>query len=186
MRRKAIGAALAAMVLSTFAYHGPAGAQSTTGQAAQKREPIYGYSMMSADERNEYREKMRNSKSEQERQALRDEHRKTMETRMQERGIEPGQMRGRGMGPRGPGAGPGQGAGPGPGAGPGAGAGPGPGGGPGPRAGVGPGGPGTGPGMGPGTGPRGPGAGPGTRRGPPDGEPRGPGYGPRGPGGQPQ
>jgi hypothetical protein len=86
-------------------------------QAAQTGERIYGYTMMTDQERNEYREKMRSAKSEQERQALRDEHRKTMEPRMSERGLDPSQMHGGGMGPRGPGPGAGgRGGGPGPGA----------------------------------------------------------------------
>jgi uncharacterized membrane protein len=84
--------------------------------AAQRSEPIYGYTMMTDQERNEYRQKMRDAQSAQERQALRDEHRATMEARMRERGINPSQMRGGGMGPGGPAMGPapGKGNGPGP------------------------------------------------------------------------
>lgn len=53
-----------------------------TGPAAQKsqpREAIYGYGMMSDAERNQYREKMRNAKTVQEQQSLREEHRATMQ-----------------------------------------------------------------------------------------------------------
>lgn len=98
-------------------------------QPAPKSEPIYGYRMMNDQERNEYRDRMRNARSTEERQAVRDEHRKVMEARAKERGVTLPEPRG----PRGPGAG-------GPGYGPGAGKGPGygpqgkgPGYGPGPR-----------------------------------------------------
>ena len=139
MRHHAVSAAIAAAVALAFVYDAPAYAQAA--KPAAQREPIYGYTMMSDAERNEYREKMRNARTADERQSLRDEHRKTMEARMKERGVEPGQMRGRGAGPGGPGKGGGPG-------GPGYGKG---------------GGPGYGQGAGPGygKGPRGPGAGPG-------------------------
>jgi len=165
MKRQAISAALAAAFTLALAYQAPAYAQAASGKTTPQRERIYGYTMMSDAERNEYREKMRSARTTQERQALRDEHRKTMEARMKERGVEPGQMRGKGGGPGGPGygkgggprsgaGGPGYGKG-GPGAGPGAGGGPGAGAGPGPGYGKGAGG---GPGYGKGT----PGAGPGA------------------------
>ena len=170
MKRQAISAALAAAFTLALAYQAPAYAQAASEKTTPQRERIYGYTMMSDAERNEYREKMRSAKTTQERQALRDEHRKTMEARMKERGIEPGQMRGKGGGPGGPGYGKGggprgEGGGPGygkggPGAGPGAGRGPGAGAGPGYGKGAG-GGPGYGKGPGgPGYGKGAPGAGP--------------------------
>lgn len=103
MRHHAVSAAIAAAVALAFVYDAPAYAQAA--KPAAQSEPIYGYTMMSDAERNEYREKMRNARTADERQSLRDEHRKTMEAHMKERGIEPGQMRGRGMGPAGPGYG---------------------------------------------------------------------------------
>ena len=134
MKRHAMSAALAAAVTLFFACQTPVQAQSASGKSTTpQRESIYGYTMMSDAERNEYRDKMRNAKTEKERQTLRDEHRQTMEARMKERGIEPGQMQGRGAGPAGPGYGKGSGPagaygkGSGPGAGYGKGAGPGPG-----------------------------------------------------------
>ena len=135
MKRKAIAAGLVAAFVLSLGYTAPAAAQSATPQKTQtqQRETIYGYTMMSDAERNEYRTKMRQAQSEQERQTLRNEHRATMEARMKERGIEPGQMRGQGAGPVGPGSGMGRGGGPG----------------------YGPGGPGSGRGMGPGPRPRG-------------------------------
>ena len=112
MRRNVLNLMLAGALAAAGASYTPA-----QPQAAQTGERIYGYTMMTDQERNEYREKMRNAKSTQERQALRDEHRKTMEARMRERGLDPSQMRGGGMGPHGPAAGPrsgGKGNGPGP------------------------------------------------------------------------
>ncbi|HEX2830472.1 MAG TPA: hypothetical protein VHP37_29310 [Burkholderiales bacterium] len=83
------------------------------GPNAQKREPIYGYRMMTDEERNDYREKMRNAATSKERQAVRDEHRKVMQDRMAEQGMHGGPAsrgRGQGMGPRGgPGSHPGNG-----------------------------------------------------------------------------
>ena len=137
--RMTLVATIAAALMATAAY--PLFAQ-TTDQPARKSEPIYGYRMMNDQERNEFREKMRNAKSADERQALRDEHRKLMEVRAKERGVTLPEPRGPGSGPgaggpgagKGPGGGKGPGYGPGPqGKGPGAGSGPGAGKGPGPR-----------------------------------------------------
>jgi hypothetical protein len=72
-------------------------------QKSQQRDAIYGYRMMTEAERHEYREKMRNAKTVKERQTLRDEHRAAMQERMNERGVGPGD--GRGRGPAGPGYG---------------------------------------------------------------------------------
>ncbi|MCC7484327.1 MAG: hypothetical protein IT529_05010 [Burkholderiales bacterium] len=136
-------------------------------EARPKSEPIYGYRMMDDTERNAYRERMRNAKSADERQAIRDEHHQAMEARAKERGVTLPQPRG----PRGAGGGPGYG--------------------PGPRGegmgmGYGPGGKGAGPrgeGKGMGYGPGGRGAGP---RGecPAGQECPGPGYPGKGPGGK--
>jgi len=143
MRLNVITAALAAALSLSIAYSAPAAAQGGPGQKAKQAESIYGYDMMSDAERNEYRTKMRGAKTDKERQALREEHRSTMTARMKERGIEPGQMRGKGAGPGGPGDGKGKGGGPGygpRGGGPGDGRGPGAGKGSGPGPGPGPGG----------------------------------------------
>jgi len=101
----AVCAAMMTMTVSLFAADTPA------GKTAPKSEPIYGYRMMSDAERNEYREKMRNARSEQERQSLRDENRKRMEARARERGVTLPEQRGPGSGPgpRGEGKGPGYG-----------------------------------------------------------------------------
>jgi hypothetical protein len=102
---RSLYAAFAAAVIA-LSQSMPSSAQ-TGAQTPQKREPIYGYRMMTDQERNEYREKMRDAGSAQERQALRDEHRKLMQDRMAEQGVQgdAGGGRGRGMGPHGPGTG---------------------------------------------------------------------------------
>jgi hypothetical protein len=166
----AIAAAMMTMTVSLFA------AEQPSAGTARQSEPIYGYRMMDDQERNEYRERMRNARSATERQAIRDEHRKLMETRAAERGVTLPEPRGpgagrRGDGPGGPGFGPGRrGEGKGPGYGKGEGFGPG--GGMGPGSGKG-GGYGPGGGKGPGQG-KGPGFGKGEGYGPGAGRGRGP------------
>jgi hypothetical protein len=136
LKRRLLAVAVAGL-FTTLA--GPAVlAQETPGKPAGKSEAIYGYQMMTPQERDEYRAKMRNAASAAERQAVRDEHHAAMAGRAKERGLTLPD-RPTGAGPYGPG----QGRGPG---------------------GAGPRGPGMGPGMGPGgAGPRGPGMGPGGR-----------------------
>ena len=92
-------------------------AQQSTDRPAAKTEPIYGYQMMTPQERDQYREKMRDARSAEERQAVRDEHHAAMVERAKERGVTlpdrptgagpRGPGMGPGMGPRGPGMGPG-------------------------------------------------------------------------------
>jgi hypothetical protein len=111
-----VAAAMMAMTVSLFA------AERAAGTPTQPSEPIYGYRLMSDQERNDYRERMRNAPSTDARQAIRDEHRKLMEARARERGVTLPEPRGAGYGPRGEGRGPGYGpraAGKGPGYGPG-------------------------------------------------------------------
>jgi hypothetical protein len=81
-------------------------------QPAPKSEPIYGYQLMTPQERDEYRAKMRNARSAGERQAIRDEHHSAMQARAKERGLTLPD-RPRGTGPYGTGQGRGPGAGPG-------------------------------------------------------------------------
>ena len=152
----AAAVAMLSVTVSLFAAEPNAG-------SARKSEPIYGYRMMSDAERNEYRERMRNARSAEERQRIRDEHRQVMETRAKERGVTLPEPRGPGAGPGGPGRGPGYGPG---------------------GAGKGPGGPGAGPRWegegGPGFG-KGKGFGPGGKPGAEGkgGPGYGKGYGPR-------
>ncbi len=159
----AVAAAMMTMTVNLFAADTPA------VSPARKSEPIVGYGMMNNDERNDYRKRMREARSEQERQAIRNEHRKLMEARAKERGTTLPGPRGAGMGPGGQGKGYGpEGKGMGPG-GQGKGTGP-----EGKGMGYGPGGQGKGSGpegkgMGYGPGGQGKGSGP---------EGKGPGYGP--------
>jgi hypothetical protein len=97
----AIAAAMMTMTVTLFAAEHPSGAP------AGRSEPIYGYRMMNDQERNEYREKMRNAGNPDERQAVREEHHKLMEARAKERGVTMPEPRGhdaggpgKGMGPR--------------------------------------------------------------------------------------
>ena len=115
----AVAAAMMALTVTLFAAEQPA------GTPAGRSEPIYGYRMMNDQERNEYREKMRNARTADERQAVRNEHHKLMEARAKERGVTLPEQRGPGAGGPSKGMGPGTGMGPGGGMGPGAGKGPG-------------------------------------------------------------
>ncbi len=72
---------------------------------------IYGHQLMSADERNQFRQKMMSAKTTQEREQIRAEHHKTMQARAKSQGINlpdeppmhrgPGSGMGGGMGPGG-------------------------------------------------------------------------------------
>lgn len=83
--------------------------------AADQDEPIYGSQIMTQQERNDYRTKMRAAKTAQEREQIRKEHHDRIKERAKAQGItlpdEP-PARGAGMGPGG-GMGPGAGQGPG-------------------------------------------------------------------------
>jgi len=103
MMAAAVAAAMMTMTVTLFA------AEQSAGTTARQSEPIYGYRVMNDQERNDFREKMRSARSADERQSIRDEHRKLMEGRAKERGATLYEPRG----PRGPGAGSGPGYGPG-------------------------------------------------------------------------
>lgn len=68
--------------------------------AMAQDEPIYGQQLMTEQERAEHREQMRSLRTEEEREAFRQEHHERMQERAKERGVtlpeEPGQ-RGKGM-----------------------------------------------------------------------------------------
>jgi len=72
---------------------------------------IYGSQLMTQQERNEYRNRMRAAKTAQERERIRNEHHEQMQVRAKERGVTlpdaPPANRGPGMGPGGGGMGPG-------------------------------------------------------------------------------
>lgn len=88
---------------------------------AQAAEPIYGSQLMTRQERIEHRNRMREMKTEEERNAYRLQHHERMRERARERGMTlpeapPPRGKGRGMGPgMGGGMGPGMGGGMGPG-----------------------------------------------------------------------
>jgi hypothetical protein len=73
------------------------------GTKIQEQEWIYGSQLMTGQEREEYRERMRNAKSYEERERLRNEHHERMMGRARERGMTlpdepPERGMGRGMG----------------------------------------------------------------------------------------
>lgn len=83
---------------------------------AQKQEVIYGSQLMTNQERNDFRAKMRNAKTAREREQVRLEHHKAMQERAKAQGKTLPDMppaMGGGMGPGGGGMGPGSGMGPG-------------------------------------------------------------------------
>ena len=88
----------------------------TTPAFSAEQQAVYGSQLMTEQERNEHRQRMRNARNEQEREKIRNEHHQRMKVRAREQGIElPDQPPARG------GYGAGQGKGMGPGAGQGAG-----------------------------------------------------------------
>jgi hypothetical protein len=96
------------------------GLTATTAYAqTQKQETIYGSQLMTQKERREYRLKMREAKSAEQREQIRAAHHKLMQERAKERGVKlpdtppaqgmhQGMAPARGMGPGGGGMGPGR------------------------------------------------------------------------------
>jgi hypothetical protein len=101
-KHKSVAAIFLAAALSFPPY---SAAQNQTGGA------IYGSQLMTQQERNEYRAKMRSLRTAQEREQLRFEHHERMQQRARERGVTlpdaPPARGARGAGPGGPGMGPG-------------------------------------------------------------------------------
>lgn len=95
--------------------------QQPAKPAAKKAQPIYGSQLMTQQERDAYRARMRAARTPEAREALRAEHHRAMQARAKERGVtlpdQPPKRSGPGKGP-GPGMGPGAGMGPGSGTGP--------------------------------------------------------------------
>ena len=115
-------AIMAATVAMTAAEVSLSAEPQPTKPAAKKAQPIYGSQLMTQQERDEYRAKMRAAKTQETRVALRAEHHKAMQERAKERGVTlpdqprtgsgPGKSPGAGMGPgTGMGMGPGGGTG---------------------------------------------------------------------------
>ena len=95
--------------------------QPSAPAAQSGAQPIYGSQLMTAQERSEYRSRMRSAKSVEEREKIRLQHHEAMQARAAERGVTlpdtpPPRGMGQGMGPgggMGPGRGMGAGMGPG-------------------------------------------------------------------------
>ena len=107
-RPRMLAIALGAMLLAP--------ALSVNAQAQPSQPAIYGSQLMTQQERLEYRERLRNTHTQQEREQLRLQHHREMQERARERGVTLPDTPRRSIGP-GPGAGPGGGMGPGPGGG---------------------------------------------------------------------
>lgn len=77
-------------------------------ERVQAEERVYGFQLMTEQERNEHRMRMRNARTEQEREQIRAEHHERMKVRAKERGVTlPDEPLPRGTG-RGMGGGPGR------------------------------------------------------------------------------
>jgi hypothetical protein len=121
MKRTLLYAALLAAMFPAFGTVAYAADQDRdrlqTPDQTRNQDQIYGSQLMTQEERMEYRNRMRNAKTLEEREQIRKEHHEQMRVRAKEKGVtlpdEP-PARGRGMGPgkgMGPGMGPGGGAG---------------------------------------------------------------------------
>lgn len=78
--------------------------QAQTQEQAQTQQQIFGSQLMTSQERTEYRAKLRDAKTVEERERIRSEHHKEMLERARERGVtlpEEPPARGGGMGPGG-------------------------------------------------------------------------------------
>ena len=93
-------ALIAATTLPALAQGGPPPGKAGASQ-------MYGYELMTPEERQAYMDKMRNAKTPEERTKLRDEHRAEMQKRAQDKGVTLSEPRGP-RGPGGPGGGRGQ------------------------------------------------------------------------------
>jgi hypothetical protein len=112
MNRRILVLFILVIVLSLSAGFALAADQGRAQEGVQKQnqEQIYGSQLMTQQERVEYRAKMRNAKTAEEREQIRKKHHERMKKRAAERGVtlndEP-PARGRGMGPCGGQMGPG-------------------------------------------------------------------------------
>lgn len=103
------------IVISVLACTLPLTSQiAVAADQVREQEQIYGYQLMTPQERLEYQERMQAAKTEQEREKIRLEHHEQMKARAKERGVtlpDDVPMRGMGQG-QGQGMGPGGGMGP--------------------------------------------------------------------------
>ena len=116
MKLRLIQGAILALVVSgitvpTLAADQTSAQDQTLARDQIRDQDIYGSQLMTAQERDAHRNKMRAAKTEQERERIRAEHHEQMKVRAKERGVtlpdEPPAGRGPGMGPGGGGMGPG-------------------------------------------------------------------------------
>lgn len=107
MARVIVGVLCLSPLLALADDSNASGAQSMQRAAEQDREQVYGSQLMTAQERLQYREKMRSLKTNEEREAFRREHHEQMKQRAIERGVElpdmppaqrQGMMQGQGVG----------------------------------------------------------------------------------------
>ncbi len=115
MKLATIVVTTAAVLVPAYASFAQDQTQSQTRQATRDRD-IYGWQLMTPEERNEYRQRMRTAKTAEEREQIRAEHHEEMQKRAEARGVTlPDAPAARGGGMMGPGGGMGQGGGMGPG-----------------------------------------------------------------------
>ncbi len=105
---------IAVLIFSAMAFtagSGMATDQEQSRQTMQQQEQVFGWELMTQEERIEHRDKMRSLQSQEERESYRLEHHAEMEKRARERGVVLPEMipqsQGRGPGLRGKGLGPG-------------------------------------------------------------------------------
>lgn len=98
-----IAAVAAGVSLPTLAADQTRARDQTKAQDRLRDQDIYGSQLMTAQERDEHRNRMRAAKTEQERERIRAEHHEQMKARAKERGVtlpdQPPAGRGPGMGP---------------------------------------------------------------------------------------
>ena len=100
------GRVIAIAAMGVFLTMGSALAQNQSRAQEQMRDrDIYGYQMMTPQERNEYRNRMRTATTAEERERIRAEHHAQMVERAKARGLKLPEEPPAGMGPRGSGQG---------------------------------------------------------------------------------
>src|SRR5512146_1594001 len=82
-----IGLAAASLYAPQAAAQDQTKQRTQVQQEQQTRERIYGYQLMTPQERNDYRNRMRNARSEQEREQIRNENHTRMQERAKEKGV---------------------------------------------------------------------------------------------------
>jgi len=111
VRRSLLAVALTGLLASVCGM--AISAEQYGGNTGPRNEQIYGYSLMTPQERDEYRAKMRNARTVEERQAISEEHHAEMVRRAKDRGVSLPDTPPPASGQMGPGGGMGSGMGPG-------------------------------------------------------------------------